>query len=557
MIKNESLELLKSRIDIVEVIGGYIELKRAGSTFKGCCPFHDEKTPSFNVNPSKQFYHCFGCKAGGDAIKFVQEFERITFTEAVEKLAGEYNITLEYENSEAPKRTDNRPLEALNRFFLEELGHTPHALAYLRERGVSEGMMERFEIGYAPESGPQQAVLQRAKIPMPAAIEAGAFSEDERARPYARFTQRVTFPIRNAQGVLVGFGGRTLSNHPAKYVNSPQSTLFNKSRLLYALHLAKDAVLKRRSIVVAEGYLDVVMLHQAGFENAVATLGTALTEEHLPLLRRLDDPAVILSYDSDSAGKEAAFKASKLLAAHGFKGGVAMIEGGKDPADLVKSGQSRVLDKLYAHPKPFAHFALDTIIDRALQATPGPEGRDRALQEAQSFLATLGPLSHESYALYAAGALGIDSRRLKGFKPAAHAAPGGFFTGGGRQDLAELTLLKALALDRSLLESLIDYLDIALFETHGDLFAALGQNDVDNPKIRGLLFDEAIKPLGQEELRDKLRALLVRHFDKELNRLRTQRGGDFAALSFSLRQIQEAIRRLRGGELVVFRSFRT
>lgn len=556
MIKHESIELLKSRIDIVEVIGGYIELKRAGSTFKGCCPFHDEKTPSFNVNPSKQFYHCFGCKAGGDAIKFVQEFERITFAEAVEKLAGEYNITLEHEGNDAPRRTDNRPLEALNRFFLEELGRNDHALGYLRERGLGEGTMERFEIGYAPESGPQLAFLQKEKILLPAAIEAGAFSEDDRGRPYARFTNRVTFPIRNAQGVLAGFGGRTLSNHPAKYVNSPQSALFNKSRLLYALHLAKDAVLKRRSIIVAEGYLDVIMLHQSGFDNAVATLGTALTEEHLPLLKRLDDPAVILSYDSDSAGREAAFKASKLLAAHGFKGGVAMMEGGKDPADLVKSGQVALLERLYKHPKPFAHFALDTLIDRALQSRPGPEGRDLAMQEAQAFLATLGPLSHEGYALYAAGALGIDSRRFKGAKPAPRMPAGGSL-GGGRNDLAELTLLKTLVHDPSLLESLIDYLDIALFEFHGDLFAALGQGETAHPKIRELAFDESIRPLEAGELRDKLRALLIRHFDKELSRLRTQKGGDFTALSFNLRQTQEAIRRLRGGELVTFRSFRT
>lgn len=555
MIKHESIELLKSRVDIVEVIGGYIELKRAGSTFKGCCPFHDEKTPSFNVNPSKQFYHCFGCKAGGDAIKFVQEFERITFAEAAQKLADEYNITLEHEGGDAPKRADNRPLEALNRFFLGELGHTDHAALYLRERGLSEGMMERFEVGYAPESAPQLALLQKEKILLPAAIEAGAFSEDERGRPYARFTQRVTFPIRNAQGVLVGFGGRTLSNHPAKYVNSPQSALFNKSRLLYALHLAKDSVLKRRSIIVAEGYLDVIMLHQAGFDNAVATLGTALTEEHLPLLKRLDDPAVILSYDSDNAGREAAFKASKLLAAHGFKGGVAMIEGGKDPADLVKSGQIALLNRLYEHPKPFAHFALDTLIDRAIKSRPGPEGRDLAMQEAQSFLSTLGPLSHEGYALYAAGALGIDSRRFKGFKaPARSLAASGSMTS-GRHDLAELTLLKTLAHDPGLLESLIDYLDIALFEFHGDLFAALGEQN--HPKIRELMFDETIRPLEEAELRGKLRSLLIRHFDKELSRLRTQKGGDFAALSFNLRQAQEAIRRLRGGELVTFRSFRT
>ncbi len=551
MIKQDSIEALKARLDIVEVIGSYIELKRAGSTYKGCCPFHEERTPSFNVNPQKGFYHCFGCKAGGDVIRFVQEHERLGFNEAVEKLAREYNFALEFEQGSHAPKPKNTALVALNRLFVDTLGHHPEAAAYLRDRGISDAMIERFEIGYAPESRTQLARLSQEKIPLPMAIEAGGFSEGEGGRPYPRFIDRVTFPIHNPQGVLVGFGGRTLGNHPAKYVNSAQSALFNKSRLLYAYHLARDRVLKTKRLIVAEGYLDVVMLHQAGFGEAVASLGTALTEGHLPLIKRLDNPAVILAYDGDSAGITAAYKAATLLSAHGFKGGVVLFEEGLDPADMVKNGQIEALKALFEGAKPFAHFVIDRLIEEAMGEYGGPEGREQARKRVGAYLNTLGALSAEGFAHYAASQLGTDVRYLKP-RSQGRLAPSNSSRAEG--DLTELSVIKTLLLEPGLSEGLIDYLDIGLFERHAQLFALIGSDPNEHGELRELLSDDRILPLSEEELRQKIRHLSIALLRRQMRRIRTM-PGDFTTKSFRLRKLQSALTQLERGRLLLWGSW--
>ncbi len=411
-------------------------------------------------------------------------------------------------------------------------------------------MIERFEIGYAPDSRTQLNRLNQEKIPLPMAIEAGGFSEGEGSRPYPRFIERVTFPIHNPQGVLVGFGGRTLGNHPAKYVNSAQGPLFNKSRLLYAYHLARDRVLKTGRLIVTEGYLDVVMLHQAGFGEAVASLGTALTEGHLPLIQRLDNPAVILAYDGDSAGVNAAYKAASLLSAHGFKGGVVLFSGGLDPADMVKNGQIEALNRLFNSAKPFAHFVIDRLIDEAMGEYGGPEGKEQARKRVGGFLNTLGALSAEGFAHYAASQLGTDVRYLK-TRPQGRMSTGG----GSGGDLAELSVIKTLLLNPALLEVLIDYLDIELFEQHARLFALIGSDPNEHGQLRELLSDDRILPLSEEELRGKIRQLMIATLKRQMRQTRSA-AVDFTTKSFQLRKLQATLSRLEKGELVLWGSWR-
>jgi DNA primase len=282
MISQDSIEALKARLDIVDVIGNYIELKKAGGNFKAPCPFHDEKSPSFVVSPQKQIFHCFGCGAGGDAVKFVMEYEKLNYPEALEKLAQNYNFTLTYTDNKHNKPR-SKVMEKLNNWYQSLLTRNQTALAYIQERGIYQSSIEKFGIGYAPDSLSTINYIKSQHFTMQEAIDMGVVGyEPSRNQTYARFIERITFPIYSANGTIVGFGGRTITGHQAKYVNSPETPFFNKSRLLYAYHLAKHAVYKKQEIIITEGYLDVIMLHQAGFDNAVATLGTALTQEHLP-----------------------------------------------------------------------------------------------------------------------------------------------------------------------------------------------------------------------------------------------------------------------------------
>jgi len=288
MIDNASIESLKNSIDIIDVVGSFVELRKAGANYKANCPFHGEKTPSFVVSPSKQIYHCFGCGVGGDSIKFLMELEKLTYPESIEKLASMFNFSLIYTKGSSDYSDAKRILEAIGQWYVKKLNQNQTATKYLLDRGISQSSIERFEIGYVPPGTEVMHFLTSALLPMPQAAEAGIIAQSENGSGYyARLVERITFPIYSASGSIVGFGGRTITNHPAKYINSPQTKLFNKSRLLYGYHLAKESIYNNKKLIVCEGYLDVVMFHQAGFTEAVASMGTALTSEHLPMLRKV------------------------------------------------------------------------------------------------------------------------------------------------------------------------------------------------------------------------------------------------------------------------------
>ena len=543
MIEQNSIENLKNRLDIVEVIGSYIELKKSGANFKAKCPFHSEDTPSFVVSPSKQIYHCFGCGAGGDAISFVMNYDKLSYPEAIEKLASDFNIPLSYTKGSFERKDDRRVLEQINQFYKRNLFANKKAQEYIQNRGIYASSVEKFELGYASSSFDTIKFLKDNFLSMDDAVKTGVLGKDERGKVYARLSERITFPIYAPNGKIVGFGGRTISNHPAKYINSPQTYLFNKSKLLYGYNLAREAVMKKERIIITEGYLDVIMLHQAGFNECVATLGTALTSEHLPLLRR-GEPKVILSYDGDKAGIEAAFKASKMLVSSSIDGGVVIFDEGKDPADMVKEGDIETLKALFNEPKSFAHFVIEHIASK--YNLHNPLEKEKALNEGADFLKMLSPVLQESYKNYLSTVLNVDKRiiRLQNRKKQPH------HTNYQKEDLAELSIIKTLLLKPEFFNTVLDNIGEEVFRTHKDLFVKLVGGDNKNG-FEGLLVRDDINELNEEELKQQLRLLLLGFYKIKLDNIKSL-NLPFEKKSFFIRKIQDKIYRLKRGEIVEY-----
>jgi len=547
MIDNASIESLKNSIDIVDVIGNYVELKKAGANYKANCPFHGEKTPSFVVSPSKQIYHCFGCGAGGDAIKFVMELEKLNYPEAIEKLASMYNFSLRYTKGSSDYSDARRVLEAIQRWYVKNLEQNDTARHYLKERGISQNSIERFGIGYVPDGRSVMRFLDATSLPRPQAAEAGVIAQGEDGGYYARLVERITFPIYSPSGAAVGFGGRTITNHPAKYINSPQTKLFNKSRLLYGYHLAKDSIYKNKKLIVCEGYLDVVMFHQAGFTEAVATLGTALTSEHLPLLRK-GEPKVILAYDGDKAGVAAALKAAQMLAHADFDGGVVLFPDGQDPADLIAKGESEAVAKLLREAKPIIPFVLEKIVEA--YDLHDPRAKEAAFGTLKQFLSGLSQIIKDAYIPMAASLLGV-APAMFGAQAKPERARANFSQ--PKDDVAQLSILKTLVENPDLIDFVLDVVDINMFGSYAPLFTALLNNETQHPHLMGLSVDESLQVLSEEELQEALRNFLIRHYDTRLKQIVANGSMPFSKKSFLIRKIKtDIIPRLKRGELVPY-----
>jgi len=547
MIDNASIESLKNSIDIVDVIGNFIELKKAGANYKANCPFHGEKTPSFVVSPSKQIYHCFGCGVGGDSIKFVMELEKLSYPEAIEKLASMYNFSLNYTKGSSDYSDAKRVLEAIQTWYVKNLENNPTAKQYLLDRGIAQSSIERFGIGYVPDGNSVIHFLNSALLPLPKAVEAGILAQGEGGRYYARLVERITFPIYSTSGGAVGFGGRTITNHPAKYINSPQTKLFNKSRLLYGYDLAKESIYKNKKLIVCEGYLDVVMFHQAGFTEAVATLGTALTAEHLPLLRK-GDPKVILAYDGDKAGVAAALKAAQMLSVSGFDGGVVLFPDGQDPADLIAKGQSEAVAKLLREAKPLIPFVLEkTIYAYDLN---DPRAKEAAFGAAKQFLDGLSQIIKDAYIPMAATLLGV-SPALFGKQTQPNRAKESFSE--KKDDVAQLSILKTLLEKPELIDSVLDVIDVNMFGGYAQMFSALISGEKEHPHLMGLAVDDTFQVMDEAELQGVLRNFLIKHYDMKLKHIVADQTIPFEKKSFLIRKIKtDIIPRLKRGELVAF-----
>ena len=550
MIDNASIESLKNSIDIVDVIGNYIELRKAGANYKANCPFHGEKTPSFVVSPSKQIYHCFGCGVGGDSIKFVMELEKLSYPEAIEKLASIHNFSLTYTKGSSDYSDAKRVLEAVGQWYIKNLDKNETAMQYLLDRGISQNSIETFEIGYVP-SGPEvMQFLQSSLLPLPKAAEAGIIAQSENGSGYyARLVERITFPIYSTSASLVGFGGRTITNHPAKYINSPQTKLFNKSRILYGYHLAKESIYKNKKIIVCEGYLDVVMFHQAGFKEAVAGMGTALTSEHLPLLRK-GDPKVILAYDGDKAGIAAALKAAQMLSVAGFDGGVVLFPEGQDPADLIAKGQSETVAKLLREAKPLIPFVLEMIVSQ--YNLNDPRAKEAAFGAVKQFLDTLSQIIKDAYIPMAATLLGLSPSFFGKETNAARARES--FTQ-NKDDSAHLQIIKTLIENPNLIDTVLNVMDVAMFESYAPLVSALITGEYENPGLVRLSLDDSLDILTEEKLNRELCALLLKQYNLKLKSIASSQQIPFEKKSFLIRKIRtDIIPRLKKGELVSFEA---
>jgi DNA primase len=340
-INDTVLAELRSAADIVAVINDHTTLKKAGRSWKGLCPFHNERTPSFTVDRDKGLYHCFGCGAGGDVIRFVREIDRLDFPEAVEALAGRFGVVIPRRERRGPREDRrDRILEAVaaaHRFYAERLARPGSAAAkYLEERGVPPELWKKLGLGHAPDAWDSLRQALGGAYPEDLLVEAGLLQPRAEGKgAYDRFRDRLLFVIKDDRGRPVGFGGRTLSPQgEPKYLNSPESPVFSKKRILYGLFEARETIRRKDRVVLVEGYFDHLALVRAGVAETVASMGTALTPEQAEKLRRLC-PHAVVCYDGDSAGKNATRGALQLLLAQGFQARVARLPEGEDPDDVL------------------------------------------------------------------------------------------------------------------------------------------------------------------------------------------------------------------------------
>ena len=341
---DEVIEEVRSRNDIVDVISGYVKLQRKGSSYFGLCPFHNEKSPSFSVSPGKQMYYCFGCGAGGNVFTFLMEYENYSFQEAVKTLADRAGVALpeiEYSQEAKRARDEKNAVLEVNReaakyyYYLLRTPEGAPGLEYLKKRGLTAETMQRFGLGYAGRySDGLYRYLKKKGVSDELLKKSGLMQVNEKQGMYDKFWNRVMFPIMDLNGKVVGFGGRVMGDAKPKYLNSPETAVFDKSRNLYGLNFARSS--RKKQLLLCEGYMDVISLHQAGFMNAVASLGTALTSQHASLLKRFTDEAV-LTYDSDEAGIRAALRAIPLLKEAGVTAKVLHMEPYKDPDEFIKA----------------------------------------------------------------------------------------------------------------------------------------------------------------------------------------------------------------------------
>ncbi|MGM9995870.1 MAG: DNA primase [Campylobacter sp.] len=569
MIEQKSIEHLRNSIDIADVVGAYVSLKRSGSSLVGLCPFHDDKSPSMHVSTSRGLYHCFACGAGGDAIKFVMEYEKLSYPQAIEKLASMFGIELEYSNEKTQKKDNSLKeiLELLNNYYKTELFNPANAAAlqYLKERALSPAMIEKFELGWAPPSQNTINLLQKNEIEAIKAFNAGVIKNGERG-VYASFSNRITFPIYNHIGSIVGFGGRTISDHPAKYINSPQSEIFDKSRVLYGYDKARAAIFKSGEVIICEGYMDCIMLHQAGFFNAVAVLGTALTPKHLPLLKK-ENIKVILSFDSDTAGQNAALRSAELLSRSSIDGKVVLIEGGKDPAELVAANRQSELASLYKGGVELVEFVLRK--KAAAMSTHTPMDKVKALDVFREYLGALRPEIISFYEPLVAQILGINphdfslrknvkipqnnqnwsiNNNFRSFKPRNSKFkapqdeipnPQAYIQNTNKRDILSLSVLKNILLNN-------EYKKIALPLLNAQMFKDLSYYNAfvngDEGVLRSLELDESLELYDAKQFKSALNRLVCSFLESEKNRIANSSEDNKAA---KIRELTIAINKLR------------
>jgi DNA primase len=439
MIPQDFIQSLLGRVDIIDVIDRHVRLKKAGANYKACCPFHNEKTPSFNVSPSKQFYHCFGCGAHGNAIGFLMEYAGLTYPDAIRELAQQVGMEVPEVRGGPPAQAASRDkglaermLQALS-YYRAELRKSPEAIDYLKGRGVSGEIAARYGLGFAPDAWQSlkgvfpdyeaEAMKDTGLVIDSEAAEGREGEPARKARRYDRFRGRVMFPILDSRGNVIGFGGRIIGEGEPKYLNSPETPLFEKGRELYGLWQAKRAIREASQVIVVEGYMDVVALAQHGVENAVATLGTATTPVHVSKLLRLADN-VVFCFDGDSAGRKAAWKALEVslpVLADGKSVAFLFLPPEDDPDTFVRRQGKEGFVEALAGAKPLSQFLVGEIASKVDMGSE--EGRARFLAQAKPLVSqieapALGAMIRKRLAEMA----GLEPGELPGYLPPRAAA---------------------------------------------------------------------------------------------------------------------------------------
>nr|WP_245895901.1 DNA primase [Deinococcus irradiatisoli] len=386
---------MRERLNIADVVGQYVRLTPAGKgRLKGLCPFHNEKTPSFQVDTEQGYYYCFGCKAGGDLFSFVQRTENLSFGDALRKLAEQAGVTVETRYGER----SSRDIYDVNAFALEYFRqHLPGpGLEYFHRRGLTEETIARFELGYAPDGWDGLLSSARSRgLSDRQLLEAGLLSENtQTGRVYDRFRGRVMFPIRDHLGRLVGFGGRVLGDEKPKYLNTPETEAFKKGELLYGLNFARSAAQGGGELIVVEGYMDVIALHQAGFDTAAATLGTALTAEHATLLSRLEVQRLALMFDRDEAGLKATLSGLDQVVGSKLRVRATRLPSGKDPADAVMAGELHAVRQALAGGLDEVHYRVEAAVQKYGVATS--DAKRRILMELLPRMQNLDPFDESA-----------------------------------------------------------------------------------------------------------------------------------------------------------------
>ncbi len=469
-----SVEQIKTLSDIVAVISEYVQLKKKGRSFWGLCPFHSEKTPSFSVDPDKQIYKCFGCDRGGDVITFVMDKKGFSFAEAITELALKAGITLEPDKRQpsSDKKIYYEANKAAMTFFEQQLNSIKgeDARGYLSGRGISENTTRSFHIGFAPDTWDSLTTfLQRRGIPQAAAEKAGLIAPRKGSGFYDRFRGRVIFPIIDLSGEVIGFGGRIIGEGEPKYLNTPESPIFEKKRVLYNLHSVRNQI-RQGGAVVVEGYMDVVSLANAGFTAAVATLGTALGEDHVRLLRRFTDD-ITLVFDGDSAGRNAMVRAIEPFLASDVIPRIVILPQGKDPDDIAREGIS-----LWNGLLSSAQDIWDLMFFESFSRHDPSKlrGQNAILKELAPMFARLHDnLLRDLLAQRLAVKLGISTEVVsKRIRPEGNAAEQhGTSHSGGERDTLEATLTRLMLLDASAVD--IMRASHITFEFQNKVFARL------------------------------------------------------------------------------------
>ena len=394
---SNSTDEIKSRCNIVDVVGRYVKLKRTGSNYMGLCPFHNEKTPSFSVSEKGQFFHCFGCGESGDVISFIEKIENVDFKTALQKLADMYGINLEdygYTN-ESRKNEFYKMNRDAALFFVHSLTDRPNpGRDYIMNRGLDLKTITRFGIGFAPDSWNSLLNYMKSKGYDEKMLYRGGLISSSKGRYYDKFRNRVIFPIINTRSKVIGFGGRIIGDGEPKYLNSPESDVFSKRNNLFGLNLTRESIKKKDCAIIVEGYMDMVSLYQSGVTNTTATLGTALTPNQCSMLSRYTKN-IVLSYDADAAGRKAALRGIEIIRDAGLNVKVLHVPDGKDPDEYVRKHGKEAFEELVENAVPYVEYKLEH--EKSLSDLNTENGRLRYIEGAARVLSSITPAEAEMY----------------------------------------------------------------------------------------------------------------------------------------------------------------